>query len=172
MAFGDSYAAGIGTGTTEGSGCRQGQYSYPKQIRSLIRDERAFQNLPCSGAVVTEVLEGEGSQITSWTNPENFDFATLSIGGNDIGFYNILTACVIRFGMGAAGKCDEQISKAYAVINGRALYGDVQTALNQILNKAGSDDFKIVVTGYPSFFNDVTTYCDCKPNPLLIIRLC
>lgn len=160
VAFGDSYAAGIGTGVTEGSGCRRGQFSYPQQLASLA-PEADFQNLPCSGAIVTDV-RGDSGQISAWSNPERADIATISIGGNDIGFYNILTACVLRVGQGFAGNCDEAISKAYEIINGRELSENVIAALREILTKSGRDDFKIYQTGYPSFFNDATESCDCE----------
>jgi lysophospholipase L1-like esterase len=97
VAFGDSYAAGIGAGSTSGDGCRVGLLSYPNQLNIWVESLQPnidFQNLPCSGAVVTEVLQGGSkSQIDKWTNPSKADRATLSIGGNDIGFYNVLTSC-------------------------------------------------------------------------------
>lgn len=167
VAFGDSYAAGIGTGMTDSGGCRQGQSSYPKQLAKIATDtvgDIDFQNYPCSGAVVSEVLEGEGkSQIDEWKNPQNADMATISIGGNDVGFYNVLTACVLRVGLFKfPGNCDERVKKAHDIINGRDLSTDINLALNQILAKSGRDDFKVCVTGYPTFFNDQTDYCDCK----------
>lgn len=92
MAFGDSHAAGIGTGTTETGGYRKGSYSYPRQIAAIAPGDIDFQNLPCSGAVVGEVLSGgDKSQIDAWANPSNADITTLSIGGNDFhrrGFSN------------------------------------------------------------------------------------
>lgn len=167
VAFGDSYAAGIGTGMTDSGGCRQGQFSYPKQLAKIATDtvgDVDFQNYPCSGAVVSDVLEGGGkSQIDKWKNPKNADIATISIGGNDVGFYNVLTACVLRVGLfKLPGNCDEQVKKAHDIINGRDLSTDINLALNQILAKSGRDDFKVYVTGYPAFFNDQTDYCDCK----------
>jgi hypothetical protein len=70
VAFGDSYAASIGTGATQRGGCRKGENSYPKQLAALAANDIDFQNLPCSGAVVGEVLQGgEKSQIDSWINP-------------------------------------------------------------------------------------------------------
>jgi len=88
VAFGDSYAASIGTGTTEGGGCRRGENSYPKQLAALPANDIDFQNLPCSGAVVGDILQGSpNSQIDAWINPQNADIGTLSIGGNDIGFF-------------------------------------------------------------------------------------
>lgn len=36
------------------------------------------------------------------------------------------------------------------------------TAIDQIITKSGRDDFRLFVTGYPTFFNDETKYCDCE----------
>lgn len=161
VAFGDSYAAGIGTGTTETGGCRKGSYSYPRQLAAMAPGNIDFQNLPCSGAVVGEVLTGgEKSQIDAWKNPGNADIATLSIGGNDIGFYPILTACVLRVGQSFAGDCDAAIQSARTKISGFDLYNDIKSALQQIIQKSGRDDFKIYMTGYPVFFNVDTATCD------------
>ena len=65
-AFGDSYAAGIGTGKTSPWGCRQGRFSYPDIIGSTAPDID-FQNLACSGARVPNLLSGgPDSQIDAW----------------------------------------------------------------------------------------------------------
>ena len=65
-AFGDSYAAGIGTGNASSWGCRQGRFSYPDLIASTVPDID-FQNLACSGATVQNILSGgANSQIDSW----------------------------------------------------------------------------------------------------------
>jgi hypothetical protein len=154
VAFGDSYAAGIGTGMTGSGGCRQGQFSYPKQLAKVATDtvgDIDFQNYPCSGAVISEVLEGGSkSQIDQWNNPKNADIATISIGGKDVGFYNVLTACVLRVGFfKLAGKCDEEVQTSHDIIHGRDLSTDINLALNQIIEKSGRDDFKVYVTGYP-----------------------
>lgn len=161
VAFGDSYAAGIGTGTTQENGCRQGSYSYPLQIAAMAGGNIDFQNLPCSGAIVSEVLQGgPKSQIDAWTNPNNADIATLSIGGNDVGFYNLLTACVLRVGQYWAGDCNEQVGIAQEIINGPDLRNDISSALQQMFQKSGRSDFKIYMTGYPAFFNVDTASCD------------
>lgn len=65
-AFGDSYAAGIGTGNTSSWGCRQGRFSYPDIIASTISNID-FQNLACSGATVQNLLSGGvNSQVDAW----------------------------------------------------------------------------------------------------------
>ncbi|KIW19587.1 hypothetical protein PV08_00160 [Exophiala spinifera] len=138
------------------------QASEPNPLKVMADgDDIDFQNLLCSGAIVGEVLQGgKNSQIDAWTNPQNADIATLPIGGNDVGFYKILTACVLRVGQFRAGDCDEQVQKAYDLINGRDLFNDVASALHQIIDKSGRADFKIYQTGYPAFFNVDTDSCD------------
>ena len=171
VAFGDSYAAGIGTGTTEGGGCRQGENSYPKQLAALAANDIDFQNLPCSGAVVGDVLQGgEKSQIDSWINPQNADIATLSIGGNDVGFFDILDACVLRVEQAFAGECDPAVNSAYDKINGFNLFHDIASTLRQIIDKSGRADFKFYQTGYPAFSNVDTGSCDLSTFLLLAAR--
>lgn len=167
VAFGDSYAAGVGTGMTATGGCRQGQFSYPKLLASQAggTGDIDFQNLPCSGAIVSEVLQGGGaSQIDDWTNPGNADIATLSIGGNDIGFAKILIACVLRAWQRMSGDCNQELGKAYGYMDpvDSRLKVDMMTAMDQIIRKSGRDDSRLFVTGYPTFFNAETEYCDCE----------
>lgn len=65
-AFGDSYAAGIGTGDTSTWICRNGRFSYPDLIASTVQ-AIDFQNLACSGATVQNILSGgANSQVDAW----------------------------------------------------------------------------------------------------------
>ena len=93
-------------------------------------------------------------------NPAVADIATISIGGNDIGFYNILTACVLRVGGYWAGDCDTEIAKTYGSLASPDLSADVASALKQIINKNGEKAFKVYMTGYVIFFNENTSLCD------------
>ncbi|CAF9936141.1 MAG: hypothetical protein ALECFALPRED_006712 [Alectoria fallacina] len=159
-AFGDSYAAGIGTGNTSTWGCRQGRFSYPDLIASTVRDID-FQNLACSGATVQNLLSGGAhSQVDAWANPSVTDIATLSIGGNDIGFYNILTACVLWVGGYWAGDCDTEVAKANEILASPDFSANIMSALKKILDKSGNDTFKIYMTGYVTFFNEITPLCE------------
>lgn len=159
-AFGDSYAAGIGTGKTSTWGCRQGRFSYPDFIASTVEDID-FQNLACSGATVQSLLSGGAySQVDAWTNPTAADIATISIGGNDIGFYNILTACVLWVGGYWAGDCDAEVAKANEILSSSDLSANITLALKQIMDRNGNDTFKIYMTGYVTFFNETTPLCE------------
>jgi hypothetical protein len=52
------------------------------------------------------------SQIDQWQNPENVDIATISIGGNDLGFVDILNACVLWIrGPNLSGDCKSAIRR-------------------------------------------------------------
>ena len=159
-AFGDSFAAGIGTESTEGSGCRIGGFSYPKQLMTTVNNAD-FENLPCSAAKIENVVSGgQYSQEDAWNNPDKADIATISIGGNNIGFYDILTACVLRVGGPFAGDCDTEVNKAYTIMQGSELYDKIQFTLMHIITKSSNDNFKIYMTGYACFFNAETDWCD------------
>ena len=94
------------------------------------------------------------------TNPTLADIATISIGGNDIGFYNILTACVLRVGGYWAGDCDTELAKAYEILASPDLPASIVSALDEIIQKNSKDDFKIYMTGYVTFFNETTPLCE------------
>ena len=93
-------------------------------------------------------------------NPAVADIATISIGGNDIGFYNILTACVLWVGGYWAGDCDTEIAKAYGLLASPDLSADIASALKEIIDKNGEKEFKIYMTGYVTFFNEITSICE------------
>lgn len=94
------------------------------------------------------------------TNPAVADIATISVGGNDIGFYNILTACVLWVGGYWAGDCDTEITKAYELLASPDLAAGIASALKEIIEKNGEEAFKIYMTGYVTFFNETTSLCE------------
>lgn len=161
VAFGDSFAAGMGTGDTNWTDCRRGEFSYPSIVASTAGQDAYFQNLPCSGATMQCVLSGsENSQIDAWINASHTDFGTLTIGGNDVGFYNILTACVVRVGGVLAGSCDEEVANAYGILYGSDFSNNLENIFRQIIKKSDRPDFKLYAMGYPHFFNAEQEDCD------------
>lgn len=94
------------------------------------------------------------------TNPSVADIATISIGGNDIGFYNILTACVLWVGGYWAGDCNKEVAKAYDILAGPDLSANITSALREIIDKNGHEAFRVYMTGYVTFFNETTTLCE------------
>ena len=94
------------------------------------------------------------------TNPTVAEIATISIGGNDIGFYNILTACVLWVGGYWAGDCDTEVAKANEILASPDLYANITSALKEIIDTNGNDAFKLYMTGYVTFFNEETPLCE------------
>lgn len=101
VALGDSYAAmgSVEAGTTGPEFCLRATDNYPSQV---MTDERVgvAVDASCQGAQIPDLLQprvaGSGSlppQVS--TLDEDTDLVTLSIGGNDLGFGDII-GCVQR----------------------------------------------------------------------------
>ncbi|KAI1144587.1 SGNH hydrolase [Hypoxylon sp. FL0543] len=170
-AFGDSYSVGIGTGVDgKEDDCRHGLGAHAELIAADLRasqggrNSTAFQFLSCTGATTQQVLSGGGdSQIDAFNASAPADFALLSIGGNDLGFFDVMNACVFRFYNFYSGTCEAALASAKAQIESDDFDRRLQVVAAEILDKARWEKkprFRITVTGYARFFNDATDACD------------
>ncbi|RYO76464.1 hypothetical protein DL766_006402 [Monosporascus sp. MC13-8B] len=171
VALGDSYSAGIGTGF-EGKedDCRLGLHAHPRLIASDLAASQggpnatSFQFLSCTGATTADLLSGgEASQIDAFNTSLPADFALLSLGGNDLGFFGIMNACVFRFYSFYSGTCEEELRHAREHIAGEEFEYRLELVIMEILDRARWEKkpwFLVTVTGYARFFNDVTDDCD------------
>ncbi|KAK4448512.1 putative esterase [Podospora aff. communis PSN243] len=181
VALGDSYSAGIGTpipGPRENN-CRQGTGAYPFLLaRDLLLNTTAspegnttspFQWLSCTGSLTTDLLSSPSSssstsQIDAFTtHPNPPTFATLSIGGNDLLFFDVLNACIFRFYSFYSGTCASALAASEAALASPDFDLRLLLVLREILDKVRWEkhpDFTITVTGYARFFNDATPDCD------------
>ena len=127
-AFGDSFSAGPGAGADiGGSGdCRRRTGAWPNQLNTspLLSTNLAhvFNFAACSGARIADVLpkttdNGPDGQLDVFrANTVNYrDFATISIGGNDVGFSNTLDACVFQ---AQRTDCQAQLTNTNLAIEG------------------------------------------------------
>ncbi|KAK6065946.1 esterase family protein [Seiridium cupressi] len=162
--FGDSYAAGMGTGTTSTDKCRVGSNNYGTLLYQSFADSTIpFQSTACSG----DTLTGLASQISSWSTSDVSTVGTVSIGGNDVGFsdmayYCLLTPNTVYLGSQNRAYCTDAKTKAYNMMSDTSESGlryKLTQAYISTLNKANKDDFHLYVTGYPSFFNYDTSDC-------------
>ncbi|CAN8096460.1 unnamed protein product [Discula destructiva] len=174
IALGDSYSAGIGTGldgnylTSEGD-CRLGQDGYPlllhKDLDNVTSSNTSFQWLSCSGSRTTDMLAGSGprSQIDQINTSLPIDFATLSVGGNDLLFFPTINACIFRFYSFYSGTCEEALNASDAVVASPGFELRLAILLQEMLDAVGWEKrprFSITVTGYARFFNAETPACD------------
>ncbi|PPK61328.1 SGNH/GDSL hydrolase family protein [Actinokineospora auranticolor] len=99
VALGDSYASGPGIPTQNGTplGCGRSDHNYPGKLARWLRVRR-FTDVTCGGATTAEMTRPQ--QVYGGENPPQFDalrpetdLVTLTIGGNDIGFGEILSTC-------------------------------------------------------------------------------
>jgi len=141
VALGDSYSSGTGTRSylSDGTSCQRSAYAYPSLVaaaRGYSLDFRA-----CSGAKVADVTNTQLSALNASTG-----YVTISVGGNDAGFADVLTECATPWW---AGNCNAAIDRAQAFIT-HTLPGRLSTLYAAIRSRA--PHAKVVVVGYPRIF--------------------
>jgi lysophospholipase L1-like esterase len=148
VALGDSYSSGVGTRSSlaDGSACRRSVYAYPSLIASARGYSLNFR--ACSGAKVADVARTQLSALSAATS-----YVTISVGGNDAGFAEVLTTCAQP---SWASGCNHAIDRAQAYID-TTLPGSVAALYGKIRARAPSA--RVVVVGYPRVFNGQ----DCNP---------
>lgn len=141
VALGDSYASGTGTRTyvEDGTSCQRSNSAYPKLVASARGYALDFK--ACSGATVATVTSGQLSTLNSSTR-----YVTISVGGNDAGFADVLTTCAMP---GWMSNCNGTINTAQSFIN-NTLPNRLSTLYTSIRSKA--PNAKVVVVGYPRVF--------------------
>lgn len=164
--FGDSYASGMGTGTTEGSKCRVGSNNYGDLIYNFLDDKSiSYERRSCSG----DTTDGLYVQIDGWGNAAQASVVTLTMGGNDLNFSDLVYYCVVTPNtaqlVGALNRkwCVEAEDRArnhMEDLSDKGLRARLKDAYLRILRKTGRRDTNLYVTGYPTFFNEETADCD------------
>ena len=90
VALGDSFSSGVGTNSyTLSSSCRRGVYAYPWLVAQQ-RPNTSLTFVACSGAKTTDVMANQIQSVTAGT-----EIVTITIGGNDIGFSNLIVQCTL-----------------------------------------------------------------------------
>lgn len=174
VSLGDSYSAGIGTGldgdylASEGD-CRRGQRGYPlllhQDLNNATNTNTSMQWLSCTGAQTADILSGLSplSQVDLLNTSLPLDFATLSVGGNDLGFFDVMNACIFRFYSFYSGTCEAALAASNAAIASDVFEQRLQVILQEILDKVVWEKrprFTVTVTGYARFFNNTTPECN------------
>lgn len=142
VALGDSYASGTGTRSyiADGTSCRRSVHAYPSLIAAAKGYTLTFR--ACSGAKVADVTNAQLSALSSSTA-----YVSISVGGNDAGFADVLTECAKPAWM---SNCNGAIDQAQAFIR-NTLPGRLGTLYSSIRTKAPGA--RVTVVGYPRIFN-------------------
>jgi lysophospholipase L1-like esterase len=140
VALGDSYSSGVGTGGPySGGGCQRSSSAYP-QLWANTHAPSSFAFAACSGAKTADVLSGQVGSLSASTT-----LVTISIGGNDAGFTDVITTCTL----GSDSTCVNRVNQAktFATSELPARLDNVYSTIKQ-----RSPAARVIVLGYPRFY--------------------
>lgn len=118
------------------------------------------QLLACSGETAQQFIDDEATkQIDNW-QPSSSDLGTVSFTGNDLGFGDIVSHCIM--GYKSRDNCQSDIANAKSILDGNLLISNyVFKVMDKIRAKANAQKrFVVYWTGYPRFFSVVDSTCD------------
>ncbi|QKW05692.1 SGNH/GDSL hydrolase family protein [Streptomyces sp. NA04227] len=141
VALGDSYSSGLGAGSYDsGSGdCKRSTKAYPVLWKNA-HAPASFDFVACSGAVTGDVLANQLGPLNA-----NTGTVSITIGGNDAGFSDVMTTCILQ----SESTCVARVNEAKAFANNQ-LPGKLDQVYSAITGRAPSAH--VVVLGYPRFY--------------------
>jgi LPXTG-motif cell wall-anchored protein len=163
VALGDSYAAGFGLTPLTGVphvDCAQSAINYPHQVAAELG--LALHDVSCSGAVAMN-LTTTPQTVTGGTVPvqavalsATTDIVTVTIGGNDLGYVDILTACAslseVSPVIGGQPTCSELYNQGPTDLLVGAITGPIRAGLEATIQALAfaAPNAAIFVVGYPA----------------------
>lgn len=142
VALGDSYSSGTGTGNYFDRKCLRSEQAYPAVVARARGDlDLVFE--ACSGATTDDLLREQLDGLTADTR-----WVTVTIGGNDIGFADIVVACASA---SLAGNCEEKIAEGERKAR-EELPAKLDRTYRAIRQRA--PHARVLVLGYPRLFQD------------------
>jgi lysophospholipase L1-like esterase len=146
VALGDSYASGVGAGSyiAASGDCKRSTKAYP-QLWAAAHAPSSFDFTACAGARTSDVTAGQLAPLSAAT-----DLVSITIGGNDAGFGDAMTTCVLQ----SDSACLDRIATARAYVES-TLPGRLDSVYAAVRSKA--PNAHVVVLGYPRFYKLGTT---------------
>ena len=164
-ALGDSYAAGVGSDGSWSSlnDCYQNNGAYPQQLsRQDDMGLSPYHFQACTGAATQHVDKCQvGNEFTPDDSCHNSSpdglgfpkFITLTVGGDNVEFADLLQECVYEVCPGECLGCDARVAKTDADIASVTNDGLILETINHAVDVSGVDRANFYVTGYASFWN-------------------
>jgi len=138
VALGDSFSSGVGTGSyTLSSSCKRGVFAYPWLVAQQ-RPNTSLAFVACSGAKTTDLMANQIGSVTPDTT-----IVTVTIGGNDIGFSNLIVQCTLS-------DCSAALDSTRASLT--TFLGPRLSATYSAIHGA-APGAKAIVLGYPRMFS-------------------
>jgi lysophospholipase L1-like esterase len=143
-ALGDSYSSGVGTASyTLNSSCKRGVYAYP-YLWTQRHPGTSLTFVACSGAKTSDLLANQIQAVTSSTT-----LVTMTVGGNDIGFANLIYQCTLS-------DCSAALDSTRANLES-TLGGRLDQVYTTVKSRAALGA-KIIVLGYPRVFSAASCF--------------
>ena len=157
VALGDSYTAGPGIPNPipESLGCGRSDHNYPHLVAAALAVSQ-FTDMSCGSATTDHMTEAQPLPDGLTNRPQlealtpDVDLVTLGIGGNDIGFGEIIANCVARSVLlPVTAPCQAYYTRQGDELGARidATAPKVAAVLAGIRERAPSA--RILVVGYP-----------------------
>ncbi|GAB2728319.1 GDSL-type esterase/lipase family protein [Kitasatospora kifunensis] len=159
---GSGYDPSTVYGSTYASGCDRSDVA---EVNSATQIAQTSINLACSGATTANVFRAaDGGQSLKGEAPQADQLAivaaqndvkliTLSIGGNDLGFSDVITACAKDYVLwGSTCNADEQSAIEAEMPAAMAGVGKAIDEIRAVMTDDGyaADSYRIVLQSYPS----------------------
>ena len=142
VALGDSYSSGVGAGdyTSSSGSCDRSTNAYA-QLWANANSPSPFSFEACSGATTSDVLSSQLGALNSGTS-----LVSITIGGNDVGFSNVMETCVLDSTSTCVSAVDTAESEARSQLP--AKLDSVYSAI-----RSDAPHAHVVVMGYPELYD-------------------
>lgn len=139
VALGDSYSSGLGaSGDYSGGDCLRAANAWTRSLYQINQGTSA--NLACAGAKIPGVRSQLGAMSNYFAQyPGSAQVVTMTVGGNDVGFSDVLAECVLSNCTGSESDLHNAIQSVQTELGG--LYQDIRAMV---------PNADIIVGGYPS----------------------
>jgi lysophospholipase L1-like esterase len=159
VALGDSYTSGAGLlpldGSPQSGSCWRAAANYPHLVAAAI-SPGAFTDVSCSGATTKNMLEpqpfnGESNAPQFLALKDSVDLVTVGIGGNDVPFAELVSACGQRDTLRPTGSPCKDHFTSNGVDTTNAKIAAVAPKLAAVIQGIHSraPGARVLVVGYP-----------------------
>lgn len=145
VALGDSYSSGDGAGDYSGGNCLRSAHAYA-ELWAAAHAHESFDFTACSGATTTDVKNDQLGPLNADTT-----LVSITIGGNDVGFADIMQTCVLQ----SNSACLDAVDTAKAEVRDE-LPAKLDSTFSAIDAKAPSA--RVVVLDYPHLYK-IVSFC-------------
>ncbi|MFJ3582789.1 SGNH/GDSL hydrolase family protein [Streptomyces sp. NPDC090127] len=162
VALGDSFASGAGVPDQVDADCMRSGRNYPALVNAALAPA-VHKDVTCGGATTVHMTSAQNASAPPQLDAlsADTDLVTLTIGGNDVGFADIIVRCVT---LGAFNLGGSPCKNSYTWTGTDQLAATVAATAPKIAAtidgiRQRAPQARILVTGYPAILPDNGTNC-------------